>query len=348
MWLTFSFKVNPMHRPPTDVTMATMTRHARPTVVAADRPLVVPMLLRISDLKLRGIVVLSVSRTKGITLVFKNDPLESITIGSTFDALGGVRDFLQHEIEKQLRNLFQEDLPVMIHHLSLRRLQQQQQQQQQELDMQQRAPPTPTTATASVIPGSPSTSTSSVSLPPLSDVDEYDCDDDLSLPTPTDHTFNWYQKDGLFKDDTPMAHHELLYQRLQQQQEDALSETGSATTLVESMADFYAEDDPDAPWYVVEGMEDPASPAPAMVQTPQFTEKIELRPHENSVVARFSDLTRAHHTLAMDPFTPHNTVFRSTPATSKCTTPSIKSSYHRTAPGKLPKRRVIRLAGFTA
>ncbi|ORZ01210.1 hypothetical protein BCR43DRAFT_407320, partial [Syncephalastrum racemosum] len=111
-------QVNPMHRPPTDVAMATMTRHARPTVVAADRPLVVPMLLRISDLKLRGIVVLSVSRTRGITLVFKNDPLESITIGSTFDALGGVRDFLQHEIEKQLRNLFQEDLPVMIHHLS--------------------------------------------------------------------------------------------------------------------------------------------------------------------------------------------------------------------------------------
>lgn len=119
-----------------------LPRHTRPNILAADYPLVVPMLLRISDLKLRGIVVLVVSKTKGITLVFKNDPLENILISSTFDSVTSVRNFLQREIEKQLRNLFQEDLPVMIHNLSLRHIQSEQekakkQQQEARLKAQQ-------------------------------------------------------------------------------------------------------------------------------------------------------------------------------------------------------------------
>jgi distribution and morphology protein 34 len=109
-----------------------LPRHTRPSVLAADQPLIVPMLLRISDLKLRGIVVLVVSKTKGITLVFKNDPLESILVSSTFDSVTSVRSFLQREIENQLRNLFQEDLPVMIHNLSLRHIQSQQEKQEHE------------------------------------------------------------------------------------------------------------------------------------------------------------------------------------------------------------------------
>ncbi|KAI8372873.1 uncharacterized protein BYT42DRAFT_616075 [Radiomyces spectabilis] len=123
-------QANPMHSKQSD-----LPRHSRPNILAADQPLVVPMLLRISDLKLRGIVVLVVSKTKGITLVFKNDPLENILISSTFDSVTSVRNFLQREIEKQLRNLFQEDLPVMIHNLSLRHIQSEQEKakkQQQE------------------------------------------------------------------------------------------------------------------------------------------------------------------------------------------------------------------------
>lgn len=100
-----------------------LPRHSRPSILAADQPLVVPMILRISDLKLRGIVVLVVSKTKGVTLVFKNDPLESIRVSSTFDSVSILRDFLQRQIEAQLRNLLQEDLPVMIHNLSLRYIQ---------------------------------------------------------------------------------------------------------------------------------------------------------------------------------------------------------------------------------
>ncbi|CEG70494.1 Putative Mitochondrial distribution and morphology protein 34 [Rhizopus microsporus] len=117
-------QANPMHANESD-----LPRHTRPTVLAADQPLIVPMLLRISDLKLRGIIVLVVSKTKGITLVFKNDPLESIVVSSTFDSITSVRSFLQREIENQLRNLFQEDLPVMIHNLSLRHIQKEQEKQ---------------------------------------------------------------------------------------------------------------------------------------------------------------------------------------------------------------------------
>ncbi|KAF9426844.1 ERMES complex subunit, partial [Entomortierella beljakovae] len=92
--------------------------YTRPGVLAADQPLVLPMLLRISDFKLRGIIVLVVDQIKGITLVFKNDPLESVLVSSTFDNISFIQRFLQSEIEKQLKNLFQEDLPTAIHNLS--------------------------------------------------------------------------------------------------------------------------------------------------------------------------------------------------------------------------------------
>ncbi|CAO3642588.1 unnamed protein product [Mucor hiemalis] len=111
-------QANPMHAKASE-----LPRHSRPGILAADQPLVVPMILRISDLKLRGIVVLVVSKTKGVTLVFKNDPLESIRISSTFDSVSILRDFLQRQIETQLRKMLQDDLPVMIHNLSLRFIQ---------------------------------------------------------------------------------------------------------------------------------------------------------------------------------------------------------------------------------
>jgi mitochondrial distribution and morphology protein 34 len=51
-------------------------------MLASHYPLVVPMEMRISQVKLRGIVVLVVDQEKGITLVFKNDPLESVLVNS--------------------------------------------------------------------------------------------------------------------------------------------------------------------------------------------------------------------------------------------------------------------------
>ncbi|KAJ2647408.1 ERMES complex subunit, partial [Coemansia sp. RSA 1287] len=88
-------------------------------VVAAAAPLVVPMLLRISGLKLNGIVVLAVSKDEGITLVFRSDPLVSVEVHSTFDSVPSVRRMLQREIEATLRSLFREDLPLIVHEMSV-------------------------------------------------------------------------------------------------------------------------------------------------------------------------------------------------------------------------------------
>ena len=55
-----------------------------------------------------------------MTLVFRNDPLESLKVSSTFDAIPFVRNYLQKEIEGQLRTLLMDELPLIIHRLSLR------------------------------------------------------------------------------------------------------------------------------------------------------------------------------------------------------------------------------------
>ena len=79
-----------------------------------------PMTLRLSHLSLRAILILVVSASKGITLVFKNDPLQNVEVSSTFDSVEVIRGYLQQEIEGQLREMFREDLPGIIHRLSQR------------------------------------------------------------------------------------------------------------------------------------------------------------------------------------------------------------------------------------
>ncbi|KZT42991.1 hypothetical protein SISSUDRAFT_1125230 [Sistotremastrum suecicum HHB10207 ss-3] len=89
-------------------------------ILAAHQPLVVPMKLRLSNFKLSAYVVLVVSRQKGITLVFKTDPLQNVDVNSTFDSIAVIQKYIQREIEGQLRDLFREDLPGIIHKLSQR------------------------------------------------------------------------------------------------------------------------------------------------------------------------------------------------------------------------------------
>ncbi|TKA51617.1 hypothetical protein B0A53_05494 [Rhodotorula sp. CCFEE 5036] len=106
-------QANPLNvpRPSLDILNA-------PRILFAAAPLVVPMTLRLSNLSLRAIVVLVVSRQKGITLVFKNDPLEKVDVSSSFDGVESVAGFIQREIENQLREAFRSDLPSVIHRLS--------------------------------------------------------------------------------------------------------------------------------------------------------------------------------------------------------------------------------------
>ncbi|EPQ29734.1 uncharacterized protein PFL1_02954 [Pseudozyma flocculosa PF-1] len=113
-------QANPLSKPNRpDLGLFPSTTASRGILFAA-APLVVPMHLRLSHVKLRAIVVLVVSKQKGITLVFKNDPLESVQVSSTFDSVAVLAKYLQQEIETQLREMFREDLPGIIHRLSQR------------------------------------------------------------------------------------------------------------------------------------------------------------------------------------------------------------------------------------
>jgi len=113
-------QANPLH----GVVQFPPSPRLRSRVLAADKSLVVPMELCISNLRLRGIAALVVDMSKGVTLCFKNDPLESIQVSSTFDNVELISTFLQQQIEKQLRKLFVEDMPALIHNLSVYKLQQ--------------------------------------------------------------------------------------------------------------------------------------------------------------------------------------------------------------------------------
>ncbi|KAF8339093.1 uncharacterized protein EI90DRAFT_3279492 [Cantharellus anzutake] len=89
-------------------------------ILAAQKSLVVPMELRLSNFRLNAYVVLVVSKLKGITLVFKTDPLQNVDVNSTFDPIVVIQKYIQKEIEDQLREMFREDLPGIIHRLSQR------------------------------------------------------------------------------------------------------------------------------------------------------------------------------------------------------------------------------------
>ena len=107
-------QANPLNHKQPDIHLITGSRG----MLAAKQPLVVPMLLQLSHFKLNSYVVLVVSKQKGITLVFKTDPLQNVDINSSFDSIAVIQKFIQKEIEGQLRQMFKEDLPGIIHRLS--------------------------------------------------------------------------------------------------------------------------------------------------------------------------------------------------------------------------------------
>lgn len=88
-------------------------------MVAADASLTVPMFLRLSDMRLNGVVILLFTKNKGLSMVFRNDPLDNVLVTSTFDSIPAIRNFLQCQIEKKLRQLLCDELPAIIQTLSL-------------------------------------------------------------------------------------------------------------------------------------------------------------------------------------------------------------------------------------
>ncbi|KAL8350293.1 hypothetical protein RB598_005556 [Gaeumannomyces tritici] len=90
-----------------------------PTPLAAASGLTIPLQITLSEIKLSAFIIVVFSKQKGLTLVFRNDPLESLKVSSTFDSIQFVRDYLQRTIEGKLRDLMMDELPAIIHKLSL-------------------------------------------------------------------------------------------------------------------------------------------------------------------------------------------------------------------------------------
>lgn len=93
---------------------------ATPDFLLSLEPFNIPLDLKLSDIQVLGIGVIVFSKSKGLTLVFRNDPLDSIKVSSTFDTVQVLANFLQKQIEHQIRELFRETLPTVLHKLSLR------------------------------------------------------------------------------------------------------------------------------------------------------------------------------------------------------------------------------------
>ncbi|KAL3713265.1 ERMES complex subunit [Talaromyces marneffei ATCC 18224] len=83
---------------PLNTFLVTRPSFASPKPLAAASGLTIPLQITLSEFRLSGFVVLVFSKQKGITVVFRNDPLESL----------------------KLRALFMDELPAIIHRLSLR------------------------------------------------------------------------------------------------------------------------------------------------------------------------------------------------------------------------------------
>lgn len=90
-----------------------------PQPLAASSGLTIPLQITLSEIKLSAFIIVVFSKQKGLTLVFRNDPLESLKVSSTFDSIQFVRDYLQKTIEGKLRDLMMDELPAIIHRLSL-------------------------------------------------------------------------------------------------------------------------------------------------------------------------------------------------------------------------------------
>lgn len=105
---------------PLNTYLKTRPTYTSPRPLAAAVGLTIPLQITLSDFKLSAIIILVFSRQKGLTIVFRNDPLESLKVSSTFDSIPFVANYLQQVIEAQLRTLFMDELPAIIHRMSLR------------------------------------------------------------------------------------------------------------------------------------------------------------------------------------------------------------------------------------
>lgn len=64
-----------------------------PNFLLSNEQFAIPLDLKLSDIKINGIGIIVFSKSKGLTLVFRNDPLDSIKVSSTFDTVQVLANF---------------------------------------------------------------------------------------------------------------------------------------------------------------------------------------------------------------------------------------------------------------
>ena len=84
-------------------------------ILAADKSLVVPMVIRITDLHIDGVMWLCwTSQTPHFSLAFVSDPLVNVSVSSSFDSMAKVRQSLQEEIEGEIRKALLKTIPEAV------------------------------------------------------------------------------------------------------------------------------------------------------------------------------------------------------------------------------------------
>lgn len=88
-------------------------------MVAANQPLILPLNIKIAEIRLKGVISLAFDVDQGITIKFKSEnPLTSLRVSSSFDHVESIKKVLQEQIENQIKLLFKTDLPLIIYKLS--------------------------------------------------------------------------------------------------------------------------------------------------------------------------------------------------------------------------------------
>lgn len=93
-----------------------------PKYAGATASFPIPLHLTLRNIRLQGTVIVVFSKVRGLTLVFRNDPLQGIDVSSSFDNFPIIATFLQQQIETQIRTLFREEVPSVLYQLSLKYL----------------------------------------------------------------------------------------------------------------------------------------------------------------------------------------------------------------------------------
>lgn len=116
---------------PLELVAAKMPKFVTPDFLDVTSSLQLPLHVLISNIRLSAIIIVVYSASKGLTIVFQNNPVSSLSVNSSFDSIPGISDFIQKEIETKIQESIRNDIPEILYKMSIKESINSQQQQQQ-------------------------------------------------------------------------------------------------------------------------------------------------------------------------------------------------------------------------